>query len=408
MKLSLEDDFQQLESKWSQQSTQDNFFIGSSEGFEVWRKNNRSGFFIFPEKVQEYRIFDASITFEFDGKGKPENSAGLVLQAQPDGSGAVVVEINRKKQFRIRRAAGNRMVQINEPNGGWKKSPKKIKGDAITLSVKTSDKVYDVYINGVYIHSFTEIEYSKGRLGLYIGPESKVVYKKMLVKIDDEATSVPSLRASSPDDKKSLGSTVSKLKLAIQQKDQQIVELENKLKDQSLFAYHADSVLLKQSQEAVARVDELELELERLNADKFKLEGELLKLQQYKNAAAGSDGGNIAENLVNINESLKQELIKARKTVEELEASLLKQQSQDADWIKKLNQQENAIEQYKITEQLQRRRLIEKDSIITQARQKQQGLEKALKDCMKTSSDKPSGAKPKKDPKKEESLFDEK
>jgi hypothetical protein len=186
------------------------------------------------------------------------------------------------------------------------------------------------------------------------------------------------------------------------------VELENKLKDQSLFAYHADSVLLKQSQEAVARVDELELELERLYADKFKLEGELLKLQQYKNAAAGSDGGNIAENLVNINESLKQELIKARKTVEELEASLLKQQSQDADWIKKLNQQENAIEQYKITEQLQRRRLIEKDSIITQARQKQQGLEKALKDCMKTSSDKPSGAKPKKDPKKEESLFDEK
>jgi hypothetical protein len=52
MKLLWEDNFQKLDNAWAQQSTADNFFIGSSEGFEVWRKSKRTGFFIFPLKVQ--------------------------------------------------------------------------------------------------------------------------------------------------------------------------------------------------------------------------------------------------------------------------------------------------------------------------------------------------------------------
>lgn len=406
MKLIWEDNFQKLDSVWAQQSTVDNFFIGSSEGFEVWRKSKRTGFFIFPIKVQEFRIFEASLQFVFDGKGSAENSAGLVLQAQPDGAGALIVEVNRKKQFRIRRAASHRIMPVNEPNGGWRKPSKKIKGDLVALSVKTNDKVYDVYINGIYVHSFTEIEYSKGWIGLYVGPESKVIYKKISVKIDDEASSVPEAASAYPDDRKSLSLAIGRLKEVIQKKDLRIAELENQLKDQTGLNYKADSVLLKQSQEAVARVDELEIELEKANKDKLVLEKELLKLQQFKNAVSGSDGGNVADNLININEELRLELQKSKKTNEELEAGLLKQQSQVAEWIKKINQFENAAEDSKNTIQFQRGQLIQKDSMIREQQKTIQLLEKAARESDKEKKKTSDPARKDKDIKKE-TLFDE-
>lgn len=400
------DDFQKIDSNWAQQSTADNFFIGSSEGFEVWRKSKRSGFFIFPKKVQEFRVFEASLQFVFDGKGTAENAAGLVLQAQPDGSGAVIVEVNRKKQYRIRRAASHRMLPPADPAAGWRKPARKIKGDAVILTVKTNDKVYDIFINGVYVHSFTEIEYSKGWIGLYVGPEARVIYKEISVKIDDEASSVPGTATAYSDDRRSLYLAIVRLKEVIQKKDFRIAELEYQLKDQTGLNYKADSVLLKQSQEAVARVEELETELEKTNTDKLTLEKELLKLKQFKNAVSDADGGNVADNLISINEELRLELQKSKKTVEELEESLLKQQTQIADWIKKINQLENAAEDSKNTIQYQRSQLIQKDSVIQEQQKTIQGMQKAAREAVK---DKKKTANPVKQDKeiKKEALFDE-
>jgi len=407
VKLVWQDDFQKLDSTWAQQSTADNFFIGSSEGFEVWRKSKRTGFFIFPLIVKEFRIFDASLQFVFDGKGSSENSAGLVLQAQPDGAGALIVEVNRKKQFRIRRAASHRIMPQTDPNGGWRKPDKKIKGDAVTLSVKTNDKVYDVYINGIYVHTFMEIEYSKGWIGLYVGPETRVIYKNITVKIDDEASSLPEAATAYPDDRKSLRLAITRLKEVIQKKDLHITELENQLKDQTGLNYKADSVLLKQSQEAVARVDELEDELEKANADKLALEKELLKLQQFKNSAADSYGGNVAENLININEELRLELHKSKKSNEELETGLLKQQAQVAEWIKKINQLENFSEDSKTTIQYQRSQLMWKDSVIREQQKNIQSLEKVVKEANKDKKQSSDRAKKEKEKQNKENLFDE-
>ena len=406
MKLVWEDNFQKLENVWAQQSTADNFFIGSSEGFEVWRKSKNNGYFIFPQKVQEFRVFEVSLQFVFDGKGAAENAAGLLLQAQPDGSGAVIVEVNRKKQFRIRRASSNRLIPVNEPNKGWRKPEIKIRGEGITLTVKTNDKVYDVYINNVYAYSFTEIEFSKGWIGLYVGPETRVIYKKLTVKIDDESSSLPTALTNFPDDRKSLHLQLARLKEVIQKKDFRIAELEGQLKDQTGLNYKADSVLLKQSQEAVARVDELEIELEKVNEDKLKLEKELLKLQQFKNAASGAVDVNVTDNLININEELRIELQKSKKTIEDLEAALLKQQSQVDGWIKKLNQMENATEDFKNNVRFQRGLLIQKDSII---REQQKSIDQLEKSAREAEKDKKKTTLPSKKEKeiKKENLFDE-
>ncbi len=406
MKLVWEDNFQKLENQWAQQSTADNFFIGSSEGFEVWRKSKNNGYFIFPQKVQEFRVFEVSLQFVFDGKGASDQAAGLVMQAQSDGSGAVIVEVNRKKQFRIRRASSHRIMPVNEPIKGWRKPNKKIKGETITLTVKTNDKVYDLYINEVYTYSFTEIEFSKGWIGLYVGPDTRVIYKKLTVKVDDESTSLPSELTHFPDDRKSLHLQVSRLKEVIQKKDLRIAELEGQLKDQTGLNYKADSVLLKQSQEAVARVDELEIELEKASEDKLKLEKELLKLQQFKNAASASVDVNVADNLININEELRLELQKSKKNIEELEASLLRQQSQVDGWIKKLNQMENTTEDFKNNVQFQRGLLIQKDSIIREQQKTIDKLEKAAKELEKDRKKATVPAKKEKEVKKE-NLFDE-
>jgi chromosome segregation ATPase len=276
----------------------------------------------------------------------------------------------------------------------------------MTLSVKTNDKVYDLFINGIYVYTFTEIEFSKGWIGLYVGPDTRVIYKKITVKIDDESSSVPSELSAFPDDRKSLNLVIARLKEVIQKKDLRIADLENQLKDQTGLNYKADSVLLKQSQEAVARVDELEIELEKASEDKLKLEKELLKLQQFKNAASGSDGGNVADNLININEELRLELQKSKKTIEELEAGLLKQQSQVDGWIKKLNQLENNTEDFKNTVQYQRKQLTVKDSIIREQQKNIERLEKVAKEAEKDKKKATAPANKDKDAKKE-NLFNE-
>jgi chromosome segregation ATPase len=226
------------------------------------------------------------------------------------------------------------------------------------------------------------------------------------VKIDDESSSLPTALTNFPDDRKSLHLQVSRLKEVIQKKDFRIAELEGQLKDQSGLNYKADSVLLKQSQEAVARVDELEIELEKANEDKLKLEKELLKLQQFKNAASGTVDVNVTDNLININEELRIELQKARKTTEELEAALLKQQSQVDGWIKKLNQMENATEDFKNNVRFQRELLIQKDSIISE---QQKSIDQLQKIVRETEKDKKKTTVPVNKEKeiKKENLFDE-
>lgn len=414
-RILVDDEFARIDGKWNQQSNADNLFIGSTEGFETWRRNSKSGFFIFPEKQTEYSVFEITVSFTFDPKGSSNQSAGLVLQAQPDGTGALIVELNRKRQFRIRRTVANTLVSITGEGEGWLKGKKYISTGANTVMIRTYDKIYDLYINDQYVRSFTEIEYAKGWLGLFIGPGSKAVFKRFTVKTDDDHVN-PDLNNATPlDELKTLTQAVVKLRETINKKDKRIAELEAQIKYQPVPG-RRDSVLLRQADEANRRAAELEAELESLKSENETLKATVERLESFRKNIADSENGDLIINLTNINQRQKEQIEQLQATIRAHEKNNEQLKSEKAELQKKLTLSQSEVDDERNEALGLQMRIIEKDSIIAAQEEKLQMIDAALTECsknrkaaarVKSEGDKGETRRKKKKVQPETPLFDE-
>lgn len=406
-RMLIDDDFSRLAGKWDQQSNSDNSFVGLDRGFQIWRRNPKSGFFLLPIETKEFSVFEAFVQFTFDPKGSKNQSAGIVVQAQADGSGAVVVEVNKKRQYRILRAVNNRMVPISGEGEGWIKNKKAISAGENILMLRTYDKIYDLYVNGLFVTSFTEIEYSKGQIGLYIGANSKTIFQRLQVKTDDDHVGDVS-NPGEVNEEKTLSQVIVKLKETINKKDKRIAELESEVRSLSGRGV-ADSVTLRQKQEAEAKLASCNREVESLRNEKYILESRIKDLQSFKDLVKSNENGDIIINLSNLSanqkaqiESLQNELKSQAETITQLRnektelQTIIKQKGAENDQLR--NDQVDLMQ-----------RIIEKDSIIVDQEAKIAIIEDALSQCNSQikKREKPAD-KPKKRKKKSEAvLFEE-
>lgn len=408
-RLMMDDDFTRLAGNWNQLSNADNLFIGTDRGFQVWRKNLKSGFFLLPEKSEMYTVFEASVHFGFE-PGAKNQSAGMVLQAQADGSGALVIEVNRKKQYRIRRAVNNRMISISGEGEGWVKAGKYITTGENELMVRTYDKIYDLYINGSFVKSFTEIEYSEGKIGLYIGPGSKAVFHRLNVKTDDDHATQKGSGTGPVDEEKTLAQVIVKLKESINKKDKRIAELETELR-MAQSRGQQDTVILRQKNEAESRWMSCARELESLKSDRELLQIRVKNLEDFREQIKNSENGDVIINLTKLSATQKEQIETLQKAnkVQAQAIEQLKQERADAEAL--LKKKTAVVEQYQNEQILLLQRIIEKDSIIAALEEKVKLLDDALTSCTAyTPPRKSEAARPrkKKDKKKEQPvLFDE-
>jgi len=300
--LKWDEQFKNIQGVWSQTSTAQNAFLQSPEGYNVWRKNESNGFFILPKNDLRFDFFEAELSFSFDKNIGKKQYGGIVLQAQEGGAGAILIELNRKKQFRIRRASNNRISNVSDGNDGWVKS-KKIKGSsAFVLKVVTKDRLYDVYVNGVFVYTFTEIEFTEGKIGIYIGQKSRASFTSLRVKSDDEIDVFSSNMSKSQDE--ILNETIVKLRESINKKDQRIASIEADLRKFKNVP-NEDSSQIKeliglrnQNKKNKKFIRDLETENESL-AVKLK------KLEVFKKEITDNESGDIIINLSNLTTAQK-------------------------------------------------------------------------------------------------------
>lgn len=405
-RLLVDEDFTNLNNKWDQQSNSDNSFIGLTQGFQTWRKNEKSGFFIFPQKKQEYSVFETSVNFTFNSKGGKNQSAGLVLQAQDDGTGAVLIEINKKKQYRIMRAFNNRLVPISGEGDGWMKGKKAITSSENTVMLRTYDKIYDLYINDKYITSFTEIEYSRGQIGLYIGANSMAVFHRFIVKTDDDHVGDDSPKPGSIDEEKTLSQVIVKLKETINKKDKRILELENEVRGMNGRSI-ADSNILRQKADLENRLIACNRELETLKSENYILNSKLKELEEFKRLITQNENGDIIINLSNLTAEQKKQIEGLQSQVKQLNSILEQTKQEKADLQNLLNQRNAENDELRNEKIILMQRLLEKDSIIAELEEKVTLLDDALTQCNKRSG---NGSGRKKQPKQQQGdaiLFDE-
>ncbi|MBL7811608.1 MAG: hypothetical protein JNL57_05250 [Bacteroidetes bacterium] len=411
-RLLVDDEFVRIEGRWNQQSNADNLFVASGTGFEAWRKNAKSGFFIFPSKAADYSVFSVGLTFTFSTTGSKSTSAGIVLQAQEDGTGALIVEINRKKQFRVRRAVANRLVSISGEGEGWKKGKNINPKGLNTVQIRTYDKIYDLYINDKFMYSFAEVEYGHGALGLYIGAGSKVTFNRLQVHTDDDHANNESTTAPI-DQEKALSAAIVKLKETINKKDKRITELETQVRQISA-SRAVDTTILREKEEAESKLVRMMAELETIKAENAALKDKVTKLEDFRNKIKESENGDILINLTTLNARQKEQIEQLQATNKALMASIEQQKADKADLARQIQDKQNETDGLRNEKINLMSRLFEKDSMLNTQQAQLELLDQALANChnsmpRKSRQEKSADRKQRRKEKKKEEpvLFDE-
>ena len=171
----IKEDFNQQAETFKIITTSDNYFILDNGDYFLSRNNSNSEFAIFANN-SEVSDFLLKTAIRIGPSPNNEASIGLILKAQKNANGAIIFEINKQKEFRIKQLIKNKyqILSGNSKNSGWEKT-KLLNGiDEINyIEIRSNSNVYDVYINNEYLSTFFVPEYTFGSCGLIISPKTK-------------------------------------------------------------------------------------------------------------------------------------------------------------------------------------------------------------------------------------------
>lgn len=346
-KLLLNEQFNQAEKTWSSTFNADNLFIAQNGFYELYRKSKKSGYYLFSNSNEEYTAFQLETSVVFNDHGNRKQSAGLVMMAQSETSGGILVEINQKREYRVMKIAKDKQTPLIGSGNGWFKAPAAITKVENTIVIKTYDKVYDIYINGQYLNSFTDIELNKGKIGIFVGPDSKVKfdYLKILGEDKKDLNTLNSTDAKSIEE--SFTQIIVKLKDQINRKDKELDEYKTKLKlceSGGGGMKNSDTALIGLKNRLSDRVESLEIENEDLKTQLANMEDELVKLKEFKQRIEqGNEEGDIIINLTNMVSSQKtkiEELERKNKSLNDESNSLF---IETKDLTKQLDKSTNEL-----------------------------------------------------------------
>ena len=171
-------------------TTTDNYFIIDKGDYLLSRNNNETEYAIIANKssVSNF-ILKTAVRL---GPSKNKNaSIGIVIKAQQDGKGAIIFEINKKGEYRIKQLLKNtyKILSGSNKHEGWVKT-KIINGvdEHNFIEIRTENNIYDVFVNSEYLTTFFIPDYINGSCGLIISSETKARVAYYHINIKGENT----------------------------------------------------------------------------------------------------------------------------------------------------------------------------------------------------------------------------
>ena len=173
-------------------TTTDNYFILDKGDYLLSRNNKDSEYAIIANNssVTDFVIKTAVRIGPSDNK---KASVGIILKAQQDGKGAIIFEINKKKEYRIKQLIGNNYQTLsgNAKQEGWVKN-KLVHGvdEHNFIEIRSEKNIYDIYINSEYLTTFFIPDFTSGSCGLIISPATKARISYYYINTKGESTAV--------------------------------------------------------------------------------------------------------------------------------------------------------------------------------------------------------------------------
>lgn len=275
----LFDDFSNVTNRWSQKNTSSEKFLLADSKYRIERIKNSYFSISLANDVDDLADFELTTTIEIEkNKENKYASGGIVLKAQRDGSGALIFEINNRKQFRFQLLKNGVLTPLfADKNDGWLKSKHLNKGGVNEIKIATKNSEFDVYINSKFERSIVEATFVKGRVGYYAAAQSAMSTSLFIVKMNGALIAMDK-KEEKEQDPKEIDDTytelvkVFKAKIDKQQADIERLNEELNMCKSSLTidttSANKVKTLTKENNELTTKLKDLE---EALNKDKKRL-----------------------------------------------------------------------------------------------------------------------------------------
>jgi len=171
-------------------TTTENYFI-LDKGDYLLSRNNEDSEYAMIASNSSANNFVLKTAVRIGPSNNKKASIGIIVKAQKDGKGAIIFEINKKGEYRIKQLLGNTYKTLSgiSKQKGWVKN-KTINGvdEYNFVEIRTENNIYDVYINNHYLTTFFIPDYISGSCGIIISPGTKarIAYYYINIKGDNE------------------------------------------------------------------------------------------------------------------------------------------------------------------------------------------------------------------------------
>jgi len=173
-------------------TTTDNYFI-LDKGDYLLSRNNKDSEYAIIANNSSVTDFVIKTAVRIGPSANKKASVGIILKAQQDGKGAIIFEINKKREYRIKQLIGDSYQTLsgNAKQEGWVKN-KLVNGvdEHNFIEIRSEKNIYDIYINSEYLTTFFIPDFTSGSCGLIISPATKARISYYYINTKGESTAV--------------------------------------------------------------------------------------------------------------------------------------------------------------------------------------------------------------------------
>ena len=121
VKLTVSENFDSMNTVWTTLSNSENLFIIQDGEYILQRKATTAPFAIIADFDEEFGSFRAVTSLRLDKSMGESASMGFLFMMQKEGKGGFLVEINKKKEYRLRQIVNGtyRYITGSSKDGGW-------------------------------------------------------------------------------------------------------------------------------------------------------------------------------------------------------------------------------------------------------------------------------------------------
>jgi hypothetical protein len=311
------DDFKSPKSNFPQKYTSSEISIIENGQYRLKRLSDQDQSISYLKTDQP--IHACEVIAEIEIASGSNNGGGVVLYGQTNTNGAIFLQLNEKRQFRIYKQSESKLQILSgsAKGNGWLKNKNLASTGKNTIRVKMENGYIDIYFNNHYVYTAFDTEYTNGRIGVFAENNSEIILSNFIVLSkkgqDLKAYTNPTIESSrssssvtSTNSDPAFEEVILLFKTKIDQQQVQISQLQNELdKCKSLLNY--DTSLVTRSQELLKVNRKLTLRLDStnkvLNQDKKRLE----YLESLKEDIEKGSNGDLVISLTTILADIKKD-----------------------------------------------------------------------------------------------------